>query len=93
LTIENSETDSRDRDGKEQRAKLQRQKTESRETAQDSRDSHSLSNGNGDGDRRLRKFSEPQYQCGRTLKEAGAEWRLWRPKDMDAIQKRLGGGK
>jgi hypothetical protein len=38
-------------------------------------------------------LSDPQYQWGRTLKEAGAEWRLWRPKDMDAIQKRLGGGK
>jgi hypothetical protein len=38
-------------------------------------------------------LSDPQYQWGRTLREAGAEWRLWRPKDMDAIQKRLGGGK
>lgn len=36
--------------------------------------------------------SDAQYQWGRTIKEAGGEWKLWRPKDLEAIARRLGGG-
>jgi hypothetical protein len=36
-------------------------------------------------------LSDAQYQWGRTIKEAGGEWKLWRPKDLDEIQRRLSG--
>lgn len=37
-------------------------------------------------------LSDAQYQWGRTIKEAGGEWKLWRPKDLDEIQRRLSAG-
>lgn len=35
--------------------------------------------------------SEAQYQWGRTIRDGGAEWRIWRPKDYEEILKRLSG--
>lgn len=35
-------------------------------------------------------LSEAQYLWGHTLREGGGEWRIWRPSDLDAIQRRLG---
>ena len=38
-------------------------------------------------------LSDAQYQWGRTIREAGGEWKLWRPKDLEQIQRRLARGK
>jgi hypothetical protein len=34
--------------------------------------------------------SEMQYKWGRAIRDAGGEWRIWRPKDIDEVIKRLG---
>lgn len=34
--------------------------------------------------------SDAQYKWGRNIRDAGGEWKIWRPKDMDEIQRRLG---
>ena len=34
--------------------------------------------------------TDDQYKWGRTIRDGGAEWRIWRPKDWPEIEKRLG---
>lgn len=34
-------------------------------------------------------LSDAQYEWSRAIRDAGGEWKLWRPKDLDAIQRRL----
>lgn len=35
--------------------------------------------------------TDAQYKWGQVIRSAGGEWRIWRPADLDKIQKRLGG--
>ena len=34
--------------------------------------------------------SDAQFKWGSRIRAAGGEWKIWRPKDMDEIQRRLG---
>ena len=35
-------------------------------------------------------ISDAQYEWSRAIRDAGGEWKVWRPKDYPEVQRRLG---